>query len=65
MFTPSETLFLMTYGNKLPPIRMQNGCQKKWNLFVRTMEGHSRDVTSVAFSPDGTHIVSGSHDETL
>ncbi len=26
---------------------------------------HSRDITSVAFSPDGTKIVSGSRDETI
>ena len=27
--------------------------------------GHSEGVTSVAFSPDGRHIVSGSYDETI
>jgi len=27
--------------------------------------GHTREVTSVAFSPDGTHIVSGSWDKTI
>ncbi len=65
MFTPSDTLLWAKYGNiELPRIRMQNGRQK-WNLFVRTMEGHSSDVRSVAFSPDGTRIVSGSYDETL
>ena len=30
-----------------------------------TWRGHSKPVTSVAFSPDGTRIVSGSHDNTL
>ena len=65
MFTPTETLFRGKYGNKLPQIRVQNGCQKKWNLFLRTMEGHSNGITSVAFSPDGTRIVSGSYDKTL
>lgn len=34
MFTPSETLFWEKYGDKLPWIKMQNGSQKKWNLFV-------------------------------
>jgi WD40 repeat protein len=65
MFTPSETLFGERYGNKLPRIRVQNGCQKKWNLFLWTMDGHSSCISSVAFSPDGTHIVSGSYDHTL
>ena len=30
-----------------------------------TLTGHSRDVTSVAYSPDGKHIVSGSEDKTV
>ena len=32
---------------------------------VNKLEGHSRDVTSVSFSPDGKFIVSGSWDETV
>ena len=30
-----------------------------------TLAGHSREVTSVAYSPDGKHIVSGSYDKTV
>ena len=30
-----------------------------------TLRGHSGDVTSVAYSPDGKHIVSGSRDNTV
>jgi WD40 repeat protein len=30
-----------------------------------TLEGHSGGVTSVAFSPDGKRIVSGSYDNTV
>ena len=29
------------------------------------MTGHSEDVNSVAYSPDGKHIVSGSGDTTV
>jgi hypothetical protein len=32
---------------------------------LRVFEGHEHRVTSVAFSPDGTRIVSGSSDKTL
>ena len=32
---------------------------------VATLEGHSGDVTSVAFSPDGSRIASGSWDKTV
>ena len=30
-----------------------------------TLTGHSNWVTSVAYSPDGKHIVSGSYDSTV
>ena len=30
-----------------------------------TLTGHSNYVTSVAYSPDGKHIVSGSRDNTV
>ena len=32
---------------------------------LKTLEGHSWDVSSVAYSPDGTKIVSGSGDKTI
>jgi WD40 repeat protein len=32
---------------------------------VRTFEGHEKQVNSVAFSPDGQYIVSGSQDKTM
>ncbi len=32
---------------------------------LRTFEGHSDAVTSVALSPDGAHLLSGSNDNTL
>jgi WD40 repeat protein len=32
---------------------------------LRTLEGHSGGVDSVAFSPDGGHVLSGSDDKTL
>ena len=29
------------------------------------MTGHSEDVNSVAYSPDGKHVLSGSDDKTV
>ena len=34
-------------------------------LLSEKMEAHSGTIWSVAFSPDGTKIVSGSHDQTI
>ena len=32
---------------------------------LKTLEGHSSTVMSVAYSPDGTKIISGSEDVTI
>ena len=31
---------------------------------MRTLQGHTNDVTSVCETPDGTHVVTGSNDDT-
>jgi WD40 repeat protein len=37
----------------------------KLELLSEKMNAHSQPITSVAFSPDGTKIVSGSNDMTI
>ena len=32
---------------------------------IKTLAGHSNDITSVAFSPDGKTVVSGSSDKNI
>jgi len=39
------------------------GCGPGTNF--QGLEGHTRDVRSVSFSPDGTRIASGSGDSTI
>ncbi len=36
-----------------------------WNAVLQTLEGHTNSVTSVAFSPNGKQVVSGSGDQTV
>ncbi|KAE8446724.1 hypothetical protein EG329_011768 [Mollisiaceae sp. DMI_Dod_QoI] len=33
--------------------------------YISTLEGHTKSVSSAAFSPDGTQVVSGSRDQTV
>ena len=40
-------------------------CLVGLELVSEKMDAHSGDINSVAFSPDGTKIVSGSDDETI
>jgi len=39
--------------------------QTHWNAAQQTLEGHTGWVSSVAFSPDGKQVVSGSSDRTV
>lgn len=36
-----------------------------WPHIIHILNGHTKSVTSVAFSPDGTRIASGSYDGTI
>jgi WD40 repeat protein len=38
--------------------------EEHWTLLEQTLEGHSGRVSSVAFSPDGSKVVSGIRDPT-
>ncbi|KAL2040552.1 hypothetical protein N7G274_006531 [Stereocaulon virgatum] len=44
---------------------MKPKVQADWNNALQILEGHSGWVSSVAFSPDGKQVVSGSYDRTV
>jgi len=44
---------------------MKPRVQVNWSAALQTLEGHSDSLRSVAFSPDGKLVASGSHDETV
>ena len=46
-------------------VSVNSGKPLNWPAIQNILAGHSIHVNSVAFSPDGSHIVSGSSDETI
>ena len=46
-------------------IKTKPAVEADWNACLQTLEGHGGSVFSVAFSPDGQRLVSGSDDNTV
>ncbi|KAF9514157.1 hypothetical protein BS47DRAFT_1329073, partial [Hydnum rufescens UP504] len=65
-FTPYDTELYKTYSKDVKScIRVLQGAEAQWPQALSTLIGHSGAVRSVAFSPDGLWLVSGSDDCTL
>jgi len=65
-FTPENSVLYRTLKPKFPYIaRVAEGQYQEWPAAQVLFQGHMAQVTTVAFSPDGTRIVSGSYDMTV
>ncbi|TVY12499.1 Vegetative incompatibility protein HET-E-1, partial [Lachnellula arida] len=66
VFAPGNSIVRRKFENCIPDwIQLKSKVQANWNAALQTLEGHTGVVNSVAFSPDGTQVVSGSDDETV
>jgi WD40 repeat protein len=66
VFAPESSIVREKFNNCIPSwIQLKPKVQARWNAALQTLEGHTGWVDSVAFSPDGKQVVSGSHDETV
>ncbi|KAL4912441.1 hypothetical protein BDW62DRAFT_206493 [Aspergillus aurantiobrunneus] len=66
VFSPTDSIIRRTFDCQRPCwIAVLPQVEKSWSAELQTLEGHSHWVQSVAFSPDGQKIVSGSSDETI
>jgi WD40 repeat protein/tRNA A-37 threonylcarbamoyl transferase component Bud32 len=68
-FSPNGEQIASGSGLSLEPYRKGDNSVKVWNAAsgqeIHTMNGHTDEVTCVAFSRDGTQIVSSSLDRTI
>ncbi|KAH8595489.1 WD40-repeat-containing domain protein [Bisporella sp. PMI_857] len=66
VFAPGNSTVRRQFEDCIPSwIQTKPKVQAHWNAALQTLEGHSGTVTSVAFSPDGLRVVSGSEDQTV
>ena len=66
VFAPEKSIVRETFEKYIPSwIQRKPRVGAHWNAMLQTLEGHSGAVTSVAFSPDGKQVVSGSGEKTV
>ncbi|KAL4062785.1 hypothetical protein V8B97DRAFT_2091404 [Scleroderma yunnanense] len=65
-FIPENSMLGGAVREKFPcTAKVAEGHHKEWPAAQDVFQGHTDQVRSVAFSPDGTRIVSGSDDKTV
>jgi len=65
-FLPSKSAVLQRIRAEFRnTLSVEAGTSEQWPGVRQVFTGHSQGVASVAFSPDGTRIVSGSYDTTI
>ena len=65
-FSPLKSEIRQHFWNhRHPQIERVLHAEETWNSARGTLEGHSYPVRSVAFSPDGQLVASGSYDKTV
>ena len=66
IFAPGNSIVRREFKDCIPNwIQLKPKVQAHWNAALQTLEGHTSSVSSVAFSPDGKQVVSGSNDRTV
>src|ERR1700761_303302 len=65
-FCPVDSVLLKQFKSNFPKILdIQTGRTTTWPQLELILEGHTDDVLSVGYSPNGKHVVSSSSDGTI
>ncbi|PVF91804.1 WD40 repeat-like protein [Serendipita vermifera] len=65
-FSPQSSAIYKTYMPLYPnTLRVASGGQQDWAAILNVLSGHIAPILSIAFSPDGRYIASGSEDHTV
>jgi WD40 repeat protein len=65
VFTPEQSIVRKQFEECISGICKISKGQANWSGALQTLEGYSGPVNSVAFSPDGKLVASGSDDGTV
>ncbi|KAF3934760.1 hypothetical protein ABW20_dc0108007 [Dactylellina cionopaga] len=66
LFAPESSIIKRLFsGTYLKWIQRASAAQPCWSALMQTLEGHNEGVASVAFSPDGKRLASGSPDGSI
>ncbi|PSN59069.1 hypothetical protein BS50DRAFT_626899 [Corynespora cassiicola Philippines] len=66
VFAPRQSIVRRQYQREMPEgWEVKCGLDDDWGALLQTLEGHTHSVTSVAFSPVGDRLASGSYDSTV
>jgi len=65
LFTPESSLIRAGYLKNIPWVTMEPKVADVWSSLIQTLEGHTTNVKSAVFSPDGKLVASASWDKTV